>query len=156
MDLRIRKARQCDTEDIVELWKEFMDFHKQHDAHFSRSRKGHLQFKDFVSKKISARSALVLVAQMDRRVVGYVIASIDAYPPVFVDKRYGAIYDLMVDAGFRHRGIGRRLFSETRKWFRKKGIKRMELSVAVSNRLAVRFWNRVGFKTYMERKYLRC
>lgn len=156
MDVKIRKARQSDTEHIVALWKEFMDFHRQYDAHFTRSRYGHMKFKDFVSKKISARNALVLVAQVNRRVVGHIIACIDPYPPVFVEKRYGAIYDLMVDSRFRRRGIGRRLLSETRKWFRKKGIKRIELSVAVTNPLAMRFWNRVGFKTYIERKYLPC
>ena len=156
MDVKIRKARQRDVEQVVQLWKEFMDFHRRYDPHFSRSRNGHLKFKDFVSKKISARNALVLVAQVNRRIVGYIIASIDAYVPVFIEKRYGAIYDLMVDSGFRRRGIGRRLVCEAREWFRKRGIKRMELSVAASNRLAVRFWSRVGFKTYMERRYLRC
>ena len=156
MHAKIRKARQRDKDCIVELWKQFIDFHKQRDAHFSRSRKGHLKFKDFLSKKISARNALVLVAQINRRVVGYVIASIDAYPPVFVDKHYGAIYDLMVDSAFRRRGIGRRLFSETRKWFRKKGMKRIELSVAVTNLLAMRFWKEMGFKTYLEKRHLRC
>ena len=154
--MKIRKARQRDVDYIAQLWKEFMDFHRQHDDHFSRSRRGHLQFKDFLSKKISARNALVLVAQVNRRIVGYIVASIDAYVPVFIEKRYGAIYDLMVDSGFRRRGIGRRLVCEAREWFRKRGIKRMELSVAASNRLAVRFWSRVGFKTYMERRYLRC
>lgn len=154
--MKIRKARQRDVEGIVELWKEFMDYHKQGDAHFSRSRNGHVKFKDLVSKRISACNALVLVAQVNHRVVGSVIASIDAYPPVFVDKRYGEIHALMVGEGFRHRGIGRRLYSETRKWFRKKGIKRMELSVAATNALARRFWSRVGFKTYIERRYVRC
>ena len=131
--MKIVKARQNDVPRICEIWKEFMDFHQKNDKHFSRRKNGHVKFGEFISGKISNRKALVLVAKIENEIAGYAIASIDNYPPVFIEKQYGAIYDLMVISEYRRKGIGKKLFVETKKWFKNKGIKRIEMSVSTKN-----------------------
>ena len=151
----IRKASRRDLPAVTELWKAFMDFHGRHDDHFTRSKRGHLKFRDFVAAKISDRSSLVLVARADSETVGYLVASIRRYPPVLTEKKFGGIFDLMVAPSHRRRGVGRRLVAEAKKWFRRKGVSRVELSVAVRNPLSTKFWTRMGFVTYMERRFLK-
>jgi ribosomal protein S18 acetylase RimI-like enzyme len=114
-----------------------------------------VNFKKFASEKMRSRTSLVLVATMNGRAVGYLIASIIKYPPVFKEKKCGFIFDLMVHRDFRRIGVGSKLFSEARNWFIRKKINRIELSVAATNPLATAFWEKMGFKTYMERKYMR-
>ncbi len=155
LKIAIRKAKRSDLDHIVALWKDFSDFHSQLDPHFSRSPRGHVNFKKFASEKMRSRTSQVLVATMNGRAVGYLIASIIKYPPVFKEKQCGFIFDLMVHRDFRRTGIGTKLFSEARNWFIRKKINRIELSVAATNPLATAFWEKMGFKTYVERKYMR-
>ena len=149
----VRKAKQSDIESIIPLWIEMMDFHKKYDKHYSRSQLASKNFSKFVSKNISSRNSLVLVAVYDRTIIGYTIASIHKYPPVLQTEKYGAIYDLAVQKGYRRKGIGEQLFIEAKKWFKKRGLIRVELSVLKENPLSTEFWKKMGFETYLERRY---
>ena len=154
MAVIIRKARQSDVRRITALWIDFMDYHRAIDPHFTRCKTGHLRFADFASKQISCRKSLVLVAQTTGQIVGYLVAVITDYPPVFADRRYGAIWDLMVDRSARRKGIGKALVAEAMTWFRARRVDRIELSVAVRNRIGCRFWRSIGARPYMERRWI--
>ena len=97
----IRKAKHNDVGTICSLWREFMDFHEQYDPFYKRSWNGHKLFYKFVDEQISARNALVLVAEQDSDLCAYLLARIDNRPPVFDNRRHGSIYDLAVSASYR-------------------------------------------------------
>ena len=154
MKITIRRARQSDLDDMVVLWKEMMDFHRKSDRHFARSPKGHANWTKFAAGMIRSKKALVLVGRHRGELVGHLIACVDKYPPVFQDKVYGAIHDMVVRSEYRRHGVGTKLFREARQWFRKKGIKRIELGVAATDPISTSFWGKMGFKTFMERRCL--
>jgi ribosomal protein S18 acetylase RimI-like enzyme len=148
---QIRTAELSDVLAICELWKEFMDFHGALDQLFTRSPKGHETFGEFVSGHIESEDSCVFVAEDAGEIVGYCVSAIAHRPPAFVDLDYGAIYDVAVTGKRRRGGIGRDLFEKTKEWFAGRGIKRLELSVAVRNETARSFWRKMGFEVMMER-----
>ncbi|NOZ59146.1 MAG: ribosomal protein S18-alanine N-acetyltransferase [Euryarchaeota archaeon] len=78
-----------------------------------------------------------LVAEVDRRVVGYVIAR-------KVNSK-GHIIAIAVDPGFRCRGIGRALMLAVEEELKKMGVIELWLEVRASNTRAMRFYRRLGY-----------
>jgi ribosomal protein S18 acetylase RimI-like enzyme len=145
----IRKAGGGDLTAIGELWKEFMDFHKQRDPHFARSADGHECFKDFIAGHMSADTSCVLVAEQDGCVVAYCLATLAKYPPVFENRDYGTVFDLAVARRCRRTGIGEKLYRAVETWFADHRVHRIEIRVAVSNEVSTSFWSKMGFDPYV-------
>jgi ribosomal protein S18 acetylase RimI-like enzyme len=143
--VNIRKAAVDDLNAIGNLWQEFMDFHKRRDPHYSRSTDGHERFKEFVSGHMTSGMSCVLVAEQGTTVVGYCLATLTKYPPVFENRNYGMVFDLAVMELCRRKGIGERLFREAEAWFADRGIHRIKVRVAVSNETSTAFWKKMGF-----------
>ena len=152
--ITIKKASHKNADSIKNLWCEFMDFHERYDTVYKRAGKGADLFGQFVDKQISDRNALVLVAQINKEICGYLLARIEYRPPVFAERKHGVIYDVAVSGKFRRKGIGEKLYNESLEWFRKRKVTRVELTVATSNPVSMRFWTKLGLKTYSERRYL--
>ena len=68
--IEIVKAQEKHLDAIVEIWKEFMDYHKLLHPLFSREADSHLKFRDFVVDLISRADALVLAEEYRRKGVG--------------------------------------------------------------------------------------
>ena len=153
MNITIRKAKQSDTESILSLWIEMMDFHRRYDKHYSRSESSKKGFRKFLLENISSKKSLVLVASCNKKIVGYTIASIVKYPIILQLKQFGAVYELVVHKKYRRNGIGEQLFTETKEWFKKRGLKRVEISVLKRNPISSKFWDKMGFDTYLERRF---
>jgi len=152
--ITIHKARKEDVEPIVCLWKEMMAFHAERDGYFQTSEEGHKNFRKFVEESLSKSDFCVLVAEIENRIIGYTLAHITLYPPVFIINDYGEIMDFAITAEFRRRGIGKILLKAMLEWFDSKGVKRVECRVAVKNEISTRFWRAMGFKAAMEILYM--
>jgi ribosomal protein S18 acetylase RimI-like enzyme len=148
--MQIRTSVSNDIPRILGLWKEFMDFHKERDPAFTRSVTGHEGFRSFVEENMKSETAQVLVADAGNSLVGYCLARITERPPVFEDRRYGQILDLAVAAPRRRGGVGEALLGEALKWFQKQRISRVDVAVSTANEVASAFWEKHGFKTYMQ------
>jgi ribosomal protein S18 acetylase RimI-like enzyme len=141
----IRKAAVDDLNAIGNLWQEFMDFHKRRDPHYRRSTDGRERFKEFISGHMTSDMSCILVAEQGTTVVGYCLATLEKYPPVFEDRDYGMVFDLTVTELCRRKGIGERLSREAEAWFSDRGIHRIEVRVAVSNETSTAFWKKMEF-----------
>lgn len=149
-DVLIRKAEGKDLDAIGGLWREFMDFHRDRDPHFSRAEDGDKHFKEFISRHIASDKSCVLVAENDGCVVGYSLATLTKNPPVLKEKDYGTISDLAVSGKCRRMSIGEKMYKETLSWFSEHGVRRIELRVAVANEVSSAFWRKMGFSPYAE------
>lgn len=149
--LEIREAGTADLDEIVELWKEFMDYHRQRDPFFTRSADGHRRFRSFVADNLGSPDWVVLVAIEADRPVGYLMATVLEYPPVLEVKRHGFVQDTAVTEVARRHGVGSALYERAERWFRKRGITRIELNVAAANHTSQEFWRRLGFTDSIHR-----
>ena len=146
----IREAVQSDLQTVVELWKEYMDFHADRDPLLRRSATCHQLIVEEFHERVSDDKSLLLVAETNGVLVGTCLARIAKRPPVFEKLEYGFISDLAVTQSHRRSGIGERLLQQAKEWLAANGIDRIELRVVVSNEVASAFWRKMGFKPYME------
>ncbi|PIV19955.1 MAG: hypothetical protein COZ69_04380 [Deltaproteobacteria bacterium CG_4_8_14_3_um_filter_45_9] len=147
--IQIVNAKYAHVPEIVEIWKEFIDFHMERDAFFTRSEDGHLNFEKHVRKLIESENSRVLVALDGGKVVAYSIAHLAHHPPVFKNVNYGFISDIAVRQEYRRKGIGGDILHKIKNWFSKQGITRIELRVSSKNEVAQSFWIRQLFKEYV-------
>ena len=147
--MRIREANRSDLPEIVELWKEFMDFHSDLDHFYTRAEDGSDNFQKHLEGQVESDDAALLVAEDSGRIIGYAKIGISQYPPVFEMDEYGLISDVAVAEEYRRKGIGQALYEASTKWFTDKGLTRTELRVATVNNVALGFWSKMGFKPYM-------
>lgn len=83
-------------------------------------------------------SASVLVAEVDRCIVGSLIATFDGWR--------GNMYRIAVHPDYRRRGIGRALVREGERCLAKHGVKRITALVEEKYPWAVAFWASVGYE----------
>jgi GNAT superfamily N-acetyltransferase len=150
----IRKATEADIPGIVEVWKEFMDFHAALDPYFTRSASGHENFAGYLAERMRKEADTVLVAEAAGCLVGFCVAGIVQRPPVYQMPECGGIDSLAVTEAYRRRGVGNRLVEEATRWFAGRGIRRIEVGVVMENRTAGSFWRKMGFRPYLERMYV--
>lgn len=103
----------------------------------------------FLGSQLGARDALVLVAERDAHIVGYLYAAIE--PPSWKElrERAGFVHDVFVDEGHRSAGIADALMKAAFDWMRERGVPRVLLGTAASNAPAHRVFERLGFRNTM-------
>lgn len=131
-----------------------MNFHSDIDPYFVRNEEGHSKFEEWVKELMKSDTARVLVALDHGKVVAYSLSQINKRPPLFKEVDYGYIYDLAVGREYRRKGIGEQMLGEIIGWFKLHQIDRIELMVLTKNRVALSFWEKHGFKVFLNRMYL--
>ena len=87
---------------------------------------------------------------MQIRLIGYLMAEINTYPPIYLRQNYGHIDAISVTRLAQRRGVGRQLLEIVLDWFREQGLERVECSVAVENPVLQGFWKKTGFRGLLE------
>ncbi|HLR19413.1 MAG TPA: GNAT family N-acetyltransferase [Staphylococcus sp.] len=78
----------------------------------------------------------------ENEILGYVSAHISTLAKI---KHIGYIVTGVV-SDFQQQGLSTQMFYETIKWAKRKGLRRLELTVITSNTPAVNFYEKIGFK----------
>jgi ribosomal protein S18 acetylase RimI-like enzyme len=151
----IAKADESHVPQIVDLWKELMDFHSERDPQFARAEDGHVHFEKHLRDVLAKAEWRVFVALDGERVVGYLMAQAAKRPPVMKQRDFGSISDLAVTRSHRRRGIGQELLRAAVAWFGEQGLRRVEAHVAAANEVARGFWSAQGFEDHMRTMRLR-
>ncbi len=150
----IRAATCQDIPAVVALWEELMDFHRAKDPFFERAPNGSNLFARFVEENIRNDAACVLVAVVEGRIVGYCQGILERHPAVIAEPEHGQVLDFVVTASYQGTGIGTQMFETLREWFRREGIRRLEVRHSMFNETAARFWPRMGFKPYLQTLFM--
>jgi len=152
--MRILIAKDKHIPEIIELWKEVMDIHKNIDTHWSRREDGHIIYEKLLRESLASEDAIVLVAVEKGQIIGYSRSWIGKPPPTLEQDVYGFISDMAVTAEYHRMGTGKLLLDKTLEWFYSRNINRIELSVAARNLTGYSFWKKHGFQDYSHRLYL--
>ena len=121
---------------------------------FARAADGADRLRAYVTERLSDEAPCLLVAEADGAVAGDCLVAVCRFPPVFAERDYGAVYDLAVTAALRRMGVGKRLFQSARDWCAGRGMKRMEVGIALSNPVSAGFWKKMGFDPYLAKASL--
>ncbi len=152
--MNIIPAKEEHIAELVEIWKEFMDFHNEFNPFHSRREDGHKNWEVFLRKSMESELGLVLVCIDEEKVVAYSISHVKDCPPVFQHDQMGFISDMSVNEEYRRKGIGEMMLMEIFDWYKAQGIDRIELRVEPRNDIGYSFWRKHGFKEHVHTLYL--
>jgi len=151
--IEIVRAEEKHIPEIVRLWEEFMDFHKDIDPRFPMRKDAPLIWGKHLATLMTSDDTHILVALGGGHAVGFSISMLDKYPPIFQRETCGFIAAVAITAAYRRKGVGQKMLVEILAWFRSKGVERVELTTTAQNAVASSFWQKQGFKIYMHRLY---
>ena len=100
-------------------------------------------------------SQLVLVAEKDGRLVGFLEASIRPFVEDCHTDHVGYLEGWFVEPGFRRYGIGRDLVRTAERWARKKGCTEMASDAEVGNDLSLEAHLKLGYEETSRLVHLR-
>ncbi|HEY0459554.1 MAG TPA: aminoglycoside 6'-N-acetyltransferase [Pyrinomonadaceae bacterium] len=100
-------------------------------------------------------SQLVLVAEKDGKLVGFLEASIRPFVEDCHTDNVGYLEGWFVEPGFRRYGIGRDLVKNAERWARKKGCTEMASDAEVGNDLSLEAHLKLGYEETSRLVHLR-
>lgn len=147
----IRRATVADLESLGRLGALLVQEHYEFDAHrfFAATPETPAGYAAFLRSQLEDPDATLLVAEQDGRVVGYAYGTIEGIDFMALRGPAAVLHDLIVDAEYRDRGVGRALLEAILAAFASSRAPRVVLSTAQRNESAQRFFERMGFRRTM-------
>jgi GNAT superfamily N-acetyltransferase len=120
----IRRCRPEEVETLLELWRQ-------------SATPSVTDTAGDVRRILAENVALVLVAEVEGRVVGSLIGTFDGWR--------GNLYRMAVHPNYRRRGIARALVADVEQWLSTRSAKRISALVEKDHPWATSFWQAVGY-----------
>ena len=151
MTMLIRRAVKKDISSILTLYKQLMDQHRRYHPMYVIHKRALSDYKKFVVRCMREKDSLVLVADVNNHIAGFVTARIENRVPIFKIKRAVFIYDIVIDRKCRGKGAGAALVKGLKKWTAEKKIAYIKLEVSPKNKSGFAFWQRCGFHVFQHK-----
>ncbi len=150
-DIVIRPAVAADKAALGRLGAELLRLHHGFDAERflppgPQSEEGYGRFLAAARRE---DDTVVLVAEHDGEIVGYVFAGVEPRSWKELRDRAGFIHDVLVVESARGTGTGARLVEAAAEWLLARGVPRVMLWTAEKNGPAQRLFARLGFRRTM-------
>lgn len=148
--IRIRPAKASDQEALGRFGAALMRQHHAADPRrFILAEQPERGYGRFLVSELEDPGSLVLVAEHEDEVVGYVYAGLE--PMSWMDLRgpCGYIHDVYVDERARRQGAARELVRAAIEWSRARGRSQVVLSSEWKNHAAQRLFESLGFRPTM-------
>jgi GNAT superfamily N-acetyltransferase len=147
----IRPATAEDLTSLGRLGALLMRAHHDFDRErfLSPGTNPEIGYAQFLGGRLADSNGVVLVAELEGRVVGYVYAGIEPLSWKELRDECGYVHDLIVDPEHRGHQAGARLLEAAIAWLRGKGMPRVVLWTAEQNTGAQRLFARSQFRRTM-------
>ena len=151
--VEIIKAQEKHIGGILGIWKEFVESQITCEPNWEPGANANQHFEDDLTRGISSKTDLILVALEDGIPIGFAVAVMHESQAFFRTDIWGTISDIAVYAAHQNKGIGEQLLTHTLDWFRSNNISELEVSVLSGNESGLLFWKRNGFSPFSQRLY---
>ncbi|MGM0405015.1 MAG: GNAT family N-acetyltransferase [Thermoplasmatota archaeon] len=152
MRLNIRQVRKYEIEELADMWYDLARMHEDIMDGYKLADDPKKMWIDFIKEGIEKEGMVTFVAEKDDELVGFVNTVLRKRPPFFAKRDVGLILDLFVKEYERGEGIGSTLVEAAERWIKSKGVKLAVLTVSPANPVALDFWNKKDYDTYLEKK----
>ena len=146
-NVTVRDATEADLDRVAELWVEMIDLHHDLDERFWRRKPdGPEIFREWMAGAAEDEKRVLIVAEVDGAVAGFVHANVTNSPSPMEDKTSAFISDVSVGFDYRGKGVGRKLMAGALERLAEIGAEDVTLLAAVKNECAVGFYEALGFE----------
>jgi len=146
----IRRAAKTDQEALGRYGAALMRQHHASDPRrFILTEHPEAGYGRFLASEVDDPDVLVLVADRDQEIVGYLFASIEGTSWRDLRGPCGFVHDVYVDDRVRHQGIGQDLMRAGIEWIRSRGMRQVVLWTKTKNDAAQRLFAGLGFRPTM-------
>ncbi len=152
MSIDIREAEERDLLNMSVLWSDLAEMHQEIMKEYTLADNARQEWIKFMEESMEKNNIISFVAEEKGEIIGFISVSLRRRARIFKLKNIGAIMDLTVKKERRHEGIGRSLVLRAESWIRERGFDLAVLTVAPENEGAMKFWNKMGYKTYLHKK----
>ncbi|MGA9522784.1 MAG: GNAT family N-acetyltransferase [Myxococcaceae bacterium] len=150
MTVTVRPARPSDADDLGRMGAALARLHHAWDEQrFMLAESLEDGYRSWLSREAENKKAVVLVAELEARVVGYAYGRAEGRDWNMLVDPHGGFHDLWVDAEARCHGVGEKLVLETIERFKALGVPRIVLHTAAKNEAAQRFFAKQGWRPTM-------
>lgn len=150
MTITVRPARPADAGALGRMGASLVRQHHGFDAQrFMLSDDVEAGYRWWLGKELKSKGAVVLVAERDGEVIGYVYGRVEERDWSTLRDRCGGFHDIWVDEAARGAGAGRMLAEALVQRFAELGVPRVILMSATKNEGAQRFFERLGWRPTM-------
>ncbi len=130
MSVTVREAREADVDELLNLWRGFVEFLSPRDPRYEAREGAYEKWRSsFLNRMVDSEHATVLVAEKEGSLVGAVEARVTGGHPVFKVSKHGRLFGHFVIEEERGGGIGGALIERAEEWFESKGIPYYRVSV---------------------------
>lgn len=147
MNIVIRKATIEDLGSISKLNKELFEYEEKYGDEYNLDWTYSEGAQSYFKRRIESEKGIVLVAEVDGEVVGYMLSFIADYPyrlPATIVE----IENTFVREEFRGKGLGKKFADETKKIAKEKGAKRLKVIAAFKNTRGIKFYHSIGLQDF--------
>jgi ribosomal protein S18 acetylase RimI-like enzyme len=149
--MNIRKAQRSDREPLGRLGAMLMRLHYEFDRQRFLAPGNNVEqgYGSFLTGMLDSEENVVLVAEENGAIVGYVFAALE--PLSWKDLRgpAGFIHDIAVADEARRQGVATQLIEAAISWLREHGAPRVILGTASQNTAAHTLFHKLGFRDTM-------
>ncbi len=146
----IRPAQPADLPRVAQLAARLVAQHHAFDAlRFFQPERVEEGYAWWFGKELSRDGVVLLVAEVDDEIVGYVYARIEERDWNALLDACGALHDIYVDEAQRRHGVATGLARAALDALARKGAPRVVLHTAAANEGAHRFFEKLGFRRTM-------
>ncbi|EPL8092646.1 N-acetyltransferase family protein [Morganella morganii] len=141
----IRPATLNDTDRIAELYQQLFLLMAEYQPDRWRPA---AQDRGFIENAVTDEKFCLRVAETEEGITGFAFAQTQDTSPYtcVVPRRFGYIFDIVVDPAVRGQGTGKMLLDAVKAWSKAQGHTHLELSVLPENTGAMRLYEREGYQ----------
>ena len=152
--MHIRPAEHQDIPNIICLGKDLLTLHHEFDnSYYALEDNFDQSFGEWVRQQLLYPANVLIVAQEDKEIIGFISGYIKSLYPWFRVKNVGHIAFMVIAPAYRRKGVGKQLEQALSNWFRAKNIRYVEVYVEEKNTVAQSAWSNYGFQYF--KKFLR-
>jgi ribosomal protein S18 acetylase RimI-like enzyme len=150
--VEIRPAQPQDIPAVLPMVAQICALHEAWDAAKYGFRPDPAEmYRKWLAARATDPRSVFLVAERAAdpeplRLVGFLVATVDAEIPIYRLKEYGFIQDVWVEPEYRNEGLGRQLVMLAIEKLRAMGVTQIRLDTAAPNDAARAMFNSCGFR----------
>jgi len=147
----VRRATEEDAAALGRLGAALLRTHHGFDRRrfMAPGRNPEAGYASFLRTQLHDEDVVVLVAEREGEVIGYVYAGLEPESWKELREAAGFIHDVVVEEAGRRTGVATALIDAAVEWLRGRGAPRVVLSTAAPNEAARRLFERLGFRPTM-------